>query len=161
MLLTNEGPDAKINARRTQISKQFTESIVSKITKKYQRQGDIEIDAKDVEVKMSLDDTKVLIEELVDNAFKFSSEGSKVSVKVMSDNDKFLLIVADHGRGMKPEQINKIGAYIQFDRDRFEQQGSGLGLIICKKLTELHGGTFTVNSEYGKETIVFVTLPGQ
>ncbi|HKI78377.1 MAG TPA: response regulator [Ignavibacteriaceae bacterium] len=157
----SKGPNAKIDARVKQVSKEFSESVLKRISKKYQRQEDLETDVSNAEIKMSLDDSKTLIEEIVDNAFKFSPAGSKVSVKIQNENGRFNLIVADKGRGMKPDQIDNIGAYIQFERDRFEQQGSGLGLIISKKLTEMHGGNFTINSEYEKETIVIASIPSK
>jgi signal transduction histidine kinase len=48
---------------------------------------------------------------------------------------------------------------MQFDRKKREQQGSGLGLTISKRLTELHGGSLTIQSESGKGTTVVVRLP--
>jgi signal transduction histidine kinase len=57
-----------------------------------------------------------------------------------------MISVSDNGRGMSREQIASIGAYMQFDRKMHEQQGSGLGLIIAKKITELHKGEFNIQS---------------
>ena len=69
------------------------------------------------------------------------------------------LTVVDHGRGFETEHITKVGAYMQFDRKMQEQQGLGLGLGIAKRLTELHGGTLTIQSERGTETKIIVKLP--
>jgi signal transduction histidine kinase len=52
-----------------------------------------------------------------------------------------------------------MGAYMQFDRKQHEQQGLGLGLMIAKRLTELHGGSLAVQSEPGAGTTVVVKLP--
>lgn len=60
---------------------------------------------------------------------------------------------------MTETQIENLGAYMQFDRDLYEQQGSGLGLIIAKRLTELYGGKLMIESLPGQKTSVQVELP--
>ena len=99
------------------------------------------------------------VEELVDNAFKFSEPGTLVRVTSAADPAGFELTVRDHGRGMKPEQIAQVGAYQQFDRRIHEQQGVGLGLAIVKKLAKLHGGTIDIQSEPASGTTIRVRLP--
>ena len=59
---------------------------------------------------------------------------------------------------MTTEQISNIGIYMQFDRKIYEQQGMGLGLIIAKKLTELHGGYFEIRSKLGESTVITINL---
>ena len=92
------------------------------------------------------------------NAFKFSERVS--AVRVASDGPNGVaLYVADRGRGFSTEHITRIGAYMQFDRKMQEQQGLGLGLVIAKRLAELHGGTLTIQSERGTATTVTLKLP--
>ena len=67
--------------------------------------------------------------------------------------------VSDRGCGFSTEQVTRIGAYMQFDRKMQEQQGLGLGLTIAKRLTELHGGTLTVQSQRGSTTTVTAKFP--
>jgi two-component system, sensor histidine kinase and response regulator len=100
-----------------------------------------------------------IVQELVDNAFKFSRAGQSVYAVATSDPQRFSLRVTDRGRGMTRQQIADIGAYIQFERGRYEQQGSGLGLVIVKRLAELHGGELTIDSQPEQQTVVSVTLP--
>jgi signal transduction histidine kinase len=100
-----------------------------------------------------------IVDELVQNAFKFSSAGTHVNVAMAETPSSVMLSVADRGRGFSTDQITKVGAYMQFDRKMQEQQGLGLGLIIAKRLTELHGGTLAIQSEPGRATTITVKLP--
>jgi two-component system sensor histidine kinase/response regulator len=100
-----------------------------------------------------------IVDELVQNAFKFSSPGRRVAVKLADSANALVLSVTDEGRGFSTEQIMKVGAYMQFDRKMQEQQGLGLGLIIAKRLTEMHGGTLAIQSDPGTSTTVTVKLP--
>lgn len=60
---------------------------------------------------------------------------------------------------MSPEQIKKIGAFMQFDRELYEQQGAGFGLIIAKRMIELHGGQMLIDSKLGTGTQIQIGLP--
>ncbi|MCL4246846.1 MAG: response regulator [Anaerolineae bacterium] len=100
-----------------------------------------------------------IVEELVDNACKFSAPGTPIKVEGKQNEKGYTFSVADQGIGMTTAQIDTIDAYIQFDRDRMEQQGTGLGLTICRLLAELHNGTFTVSSEPEVGTKVTIFLP--
>lgn len=100
-----------------------------------------------------------IVEEVLGNAFKFSKPGTPVKFTVAPEGKVLKLVVADQGRGMKPEYINSIAAYVQFDRRQHEQQGSGLGLVIAKRLIELHGGTLLIESTEGVGTTATIRLP--
>jgi two-component system, sensor histidine kinase and response regulator len=102
---------------------------------------------------------KKLAEELIENAFKFSTPGTPVQISTLFQDNTFQLFVIDRGRGMSAEQIANLGAYMQFDRNSSSQKGSGLGLAIAKLLTELHGGEFKIESIPEQQTIIHVTLP--
>jgi two-component system, sensor histidine kinase and response regulator len=123
------------------------------------RPDDVLMDISEVPVPMSEEYLGKIVGELVQNSLKFSQQGSPVKVALAEVGNQVVLTVADRGRGLSTEHINKIGAYMQFDRKMHEQQGLGLGLTICKRLTELHGGTLTIQSEMGMGTTVMVKLP--
>jgi signal transduction histidine kinase len=123
------------------------------------RSEDLDLDVSDVPVPMSEEYLGKIVGELAQNAFKFSQAGSPVSVMLANAADGVTLEVTDRGHGLSTDHINKIGAYMQFDRKLHEQQGLGLGLTICKRLTELHGGTLTIQSDIGSGTTVTVKLP--
>ena len=61
-------------------------------------------------------------------------------VRTLTDGSWTEISVSDQGRGMKPEHVDNIGAYVQFERRIHEQQGSGLGLAIVDDLARLYGG---------------------
>ena len=60
---------------------------------------------------------------------------------------------------MTPDQIARVGAYMQFDRKFHEQQGLGMGLAIVKRLVELHGGALGIHSEAESGTSATVRIP--
>jgi signal transduction histidine kinase len=102
-----------------------------------------------------------IVDELVQNALKFSSKGTTVRVSLSEGSGSSALVVNDRGRGFSTEHITRVGAYMQFERNRHEQQGQGLGLSIAKGLTELHGGTLTIQSDAREGTTVRVKLPAR
>jgi two-component system sensor histidine kinase/response regulator len=127
--------------------------------REYERENDIQLMLGAAEAAISTLGMKRIFEELLDNALKFSKSGTLIEVTSEQVDHKFVLSVRDHGVGMDAKNIAEIGAYKQFDRNRLEQQGSGLGLTIAKQMTELYGGRFAIESVVGKGTTVTIELP--
>jgi len=123
------------------------------------RPDDLKLDLANVPLPISDEYLSKVVQELVQNAFKFSSANSPIRVRLAESGNIAVLSVSDVGRGFSTEHITKVGAYMQFDRKLHEQQGLGLGLTIVRRLTELHGGTLTIQSEKGVGTIVTVKFP--
>lgn len=124
-----------------------------------ERYEDMVIELVDHPIRFPEDSLERIIIELLDNAIKFSDPGTKICVTTTVEDDHLVLSVMDHGRGMTAEQIDMIGAYMQFQRRLFEQNGLGLGLIIVKRLVEMQGGTFHIESEVDRYTKVQVGFP--
>jgi signal transduction histidine kinase len=156
--LKKGGPPQKTDAKTPD---HICQKIVSDIAVKYNRQDDLELNITSGTAFIGEAEFSKIAEELTDNAFKFSEAGKKVVVSSGVTNGKFFLTIQDHGRGIAAANIPKIGAFMQFDRKIHEQQGSGLGLIIAKKIVELYGGFFSVESTPGEGTTIHLTLPGQ
>jgi two-component system sensor histidine kinase/response regulator len=135
--------------------------IATNIAGKHERMNDLEINGSisDIFIRMSSESFNKVISEVIDNAFKFSGSGNKVFLELQLLENKFSISVQDNGRGINSEQIETLGALNQFERKLFEQQGVGLGLIISKRLTEIHGGSFKISSKVGEGTRVKITLP--
>lgn len=123
------------------------------------RLADLDVDSPKSNVAVSDVHFRKICEELIDNAFKFSPTGSKVSISSVVEGDDYVLTISDHGRGMTPDQMANLGAYLQFDRMIHEQQGTGLGLTIAKRLAELYGGRMEFDAAAGKGLTVRVHLP--
>ena len=149
-----------IEASVTANPEEIIEAQAAQKAQEYEREGDLVMDLYDnVETLQIVEDyLKKLAEELVDNAFKFSQPGTPVHVTMRREDDRCILSVTDQGRGMTEDEINKIGAYMQFNRKVYEQQGSGLGLAIGRRITEIHNGDFAIESEPDKQTTVTVKL---
>ncbi|MEG4027562.1 MULTISPECIES: response regulator [unclassified Microcoleus] len=123
------------------------------------RTDDLQLNLQDSSVAIDSVRLAKIVEELLDNAFKFSLEGTPVLLSTFVENQTFLLSVKDQGRGMTTDQIAQLEAYRQFDRKLYQQAGLGLGLAIVQRLVELHGGEFKIESLPQQETIVSVSLP--
>lgn len=126
--------------------REVIEDIIHSIVFNTERENDIIKIIEDSTIRISQYHFNKIIYELLDNALKFSSTGSKIKVKGIISDDKYTIIISDKGRGMSEDQINQIDAFKQFDRKLHEQQGNGLGLIIAKELCELNEGRFWVES---------------
>ncbi|MEG4306113.1 response regulator [Microcoleus sp. D3_18a_C4] len=123
------------------------------------RTDDLQLNLQDSSVAIDSVRLAKIVEELLDNAFKFSLEGTPVLLSSFVENQTFILSVKDQGRGLTTDQIAQLEAYRQFDRKLYQQAGLGLGLAIVQRLVELHGGEFKIESLPQQETIVCVSLP--
>jgi signal transduction histidine kinase len=123
------------------------------------READLQLELQDSSVQIAKIRLEKIVEELIDNAFKYSPSGTPIRVVAAPVKQRFTLSITNQGRGMTVAQIAKVGAYMQFERKLYEQQGSGLGLIITKRLTQLLGGKFSIESTPEKQTTVKVRLP--
>lgn len=133
--------------------------IINHLAKRVGREADLQLELQDSSVQIAQVRLEKIVEELLDNAFKYSTPGTPIRVVGTPVGPFFVLSITDRGRGMSAAQIAEIGAYQQFERKLYEQQGSGLGLIISKRLAQLLGGQLTIESRPDKETTVKVFLP--
>lgn len=132
---------------------------VTTVATKVERAADLILDVAQGSVAMLDEYLRKIINELTNNAFKFSEPGTPVEVCSRNTSDGYSLSIKDKGRGMTTEQVAHTGAYMQFERKVYEQQGSGLGLVIARRLIEIHGGTISIVSAPGTGTTVLVVLP--
>ncbi len=136
------------------------EETAYKIAAQYKRTGDLHLTLEGEGTRLTEESFQCIVTELIDNAFKFSLAGRPVTIHTTMQNGHYLFSIVDRGCGMESHQIKQIGGFMQFDRIRYEQQGTGLGLATAKKLTEIAGGVFDITSIVDKGTAISLQLPG-
>jgi two-component system, sensor histidine kinase and response regulator len=103
---------------------------------------------------------KLIMRNIVSNAVKFCKAGDQIIIKAIQDHTFTLISIRDTGTGIKDEDQEKI-----FDEENFTQegtkneQGSGLGLALCKEFVQKHGGRIWFESEFGIGTEFSFTIP--
>ena len=138
---------------------QLLATVAQNAAQRDDRANDLTLDLVESHVAISQEHLTKLVEELLNNAFEFSKPGTLVEVTARVANNELALTIRDQGCGLSPQQLADIGAYMQFNRKCHEQQGTGLGLTIARRLAELHGGTLHLQSEISRGTTVTVKLP--
>lgn len=97
---------------------------------------------------------------LVDNGIKFSRRGGVVTVRAWADDAAIHIAVIDQGVGISPDQQPRLfQCFSQINREKMEQQGSGIGLYIVKSIVDLHGGQIHVVSSSGAGSTFAISLP--
>ncbi|HLT71860.1 MAG TPA: ATP-binding protein, partial [Cyclobacteriaceae bacterium] len=107
------------------------------------------------------DKMEKIVTNLLSNAFKFTDDGGLVSLKISRQGESVKIVVSDSGIGIPPDEIDRVfDRFYRVDhRDNREYEGSGIGLSLVKELVELHGGSISVTSEFGKGTCFSVLIP--
>lgn len=102
-----------------------------------------------------------LMQNLISNALKFRTEEQQVKIHVgaVRVGDRWQISVRDNGIGIEPEYSGRIFKVFQRLHTRQEYPGTGVGLAICKRIIERHGGAIWFESEPGKGTAFHFTLP--
>lgn len=135
------------------------ETQIAKIARRAGRSNDLLMQIAAVPtLRFTTFDILKVVDELLDNAFKFSQPGTPVIVTGELVENHYVLSVVDEGRGMTDDQIQRIGAYVQFERSFYEQQGMGFGLAIVKQVVELYGGEFEIQHNGTKGTKICLSL---
>ena len=118
-----------------------------------------------IDHKLSIKADRLRLEELLTNIFensvKYSQDDCRITIDAEQTNDFVKISIADNGIGMTKEQIERIfDEFYKADSARHDIKNTGLGMSICKRIVEKHGGNIWVESPgSGKGTTVFFSLP--
>ena len=114
---------------------------------------------------MKLDRQKIsfAIQQIVDNAFKFSGEDGRITISLRHADDRVAVVVADSGVGIPQMELAKVfEKFYQIDPDNTGQvRGFGLGLFYAREFVMQHGGSLGIESQPGLGTTVTIMLPLQ
>jgi two-component system sensor histidine kinase/response regulator len=138
--------------------KKCLQDTIDLVANRFGRQHDATLQCGTCSLLLSPSDLALVVEETLDNAFKFSRPGTPVTIELETNG---LLTVSDSGRGMTEKEIEQIGAFRQFDRKKSEQQGLGLGLDLVQKLAERNNARFSLESQPGQGVRVQVRFQTQ
>ncbi len=106
---------------------------------------------------------RAVLQNLLENAIKYTIEGGKIEIDVKEESDHLIISIVDNGIGIPKDQAKNV--FVKFFRARNairqETDGSGLGLYITKTIVEKNGGTIWFESEEGKGSSFYFTVPLQ
>jgi two-component system sensor histidine kinase/response regulator len=108
------------------------------VAERLNRSADLRFECLPAAVRISPAWLRAAVCELVENGFKFSPPGAPVVVSSRIVDGLYRIEVTDRGAGMTPHEIDSVAAFRQFDRNKHEQQGLGLGLAIVTHVAALH-----------------------
>ncbi|HCN85285.1 MAG TPA: hypothetical protein DIT07_16950, partial [Sphingobacteriaceae bacterium] len=103
---------------------------------------------------------ELVLRNLIANAIKFCSKGDKISISAEQDDYIITVCVSDTGMGIKNENIDKLFGLSAFTtRGTDNEQGTGLGLLLCKDFIEKNNGKIWVESIYGEGSKFYFQIP--
>ncbi|MBK3298483.1 MULTISPECIES: cell wall metabolism sensor histidine kinase VicK [Streptococcus] len=127
--------------------------------KKYEIVRDYPINS--VWIEIDTDKMTQVIDNILNNAIKYSPDGGKITVSMKTTDDQMILSIKDQGLGIPKQDLPKIfDRFYRVDRARSRAQGgTGLGLAIAKEIIKQHNGFIWAKSEYGKGSTFTIVLP--
>ncbi len=143
-------------------------ALLRRIAEVYQHQAEqqgvaLRVETQDDLPPLNLDSERMVqvLSNLVSNALRYTPTGGSITLSARRAPQGTALSVRDTGQGIRPDALPHVfDRFYRADRSRAQSQGeSGLGLPIARALVEAHGGTISVASQMGQETVFTILLP--
>lgn len=120
-----------------------------------------ELNNQDLWVEVDTDKLMQVIDNIMNNAIKYSPDGGVITVRLLKAKDHIILSISDQGLGIPRKDLNKIfDRFYRVDKARSRKQGgTGLGLAISKEIVEAHNGRIWADSSEGHGSTFYISLP--
>jgi PAS domain S-box-containing protein len=145
----------------------FSRVRMDSVLEKVKQNLSVKIDASKAVIRISklpvlfADENQMiqLFQNLIDNSLKFCSSSPEISISCVSDNEQYVFSVKDNGLGIESQYFERVFQIFQRLHKRGDYEGTGIGLAICKRIVERHGGSIRVESPPGEGCTFFFTIP--
>lgn len=166
--LTAQDPQriAVLQSHITYYPKGLIAGIASRLSQQFDRVADLKLELENAFVTIADSEFNKVFEELIENAFRYSQKGAPVFVQCTIEEQQFRVKITDQGKGMTAEQVSSLmnpekgcQNYIDLDLKEQRQMNLRFGIAIAKRLLELHGGQFHIQSQPEQGTTIETSLP--
>ncbi|MGB8491423.1 MAG: ATP-binding protein, partial [Bacteroidales bacterium] len=148
-------------------AREFTDVDMSVVFEKVTRNLSLRISERNAEIirnelpVIKADESQIiqLVQNLFENSIKFSSGNPKITFAATTEADQILFSVKDEGMGIEPQYFDRIFKIFQRLQPKEDYEGTGIGLAICKRIVDRHKGKIWVESEPGKGSEFYFTIP--
>ena len=156
-----ENSELTLKLEETDLDKLLTDTIDFYATPFRQREMEIFRDGNTFGQKLRVDSfwMKRVLSNVIWNAYKFTQDHGRVVIRVAKHLGGLDLLIEDNGRGIPADKLASVFNKFAQASSKDRKLGTGLGLWICKRILELHGGSISVHSEEGKGTRFTLHIP--
>lgn len=137
--------------------------LIQQVVKDFYPHENIKLDLPEQEIKLNIDTAriKLLLKNLLDNALQHNKPEQAVNIQLLKQHGQVEIMVQDSGEGIDADHLPHLTEpFYRVDPARQRETGGyGLGLYLCRMITEAHGGKLSVESDKGKGTMIRITLP--
>jgi two-component system CheB/CheR fusion protein len=149
-----------LNMERVNVSRAIRDGVKHMEREEHAQRVVVDIPSQPMVAQADKVRLSLILHNLLENAMKYSPEGSEIKISARRQNNEMLISVSDQGVGISPEDQEKLfQPFSRFSSTALPSQGVGLGLSVVRHLVEAQGGRIWVKSQHGKGSTFFFTIP--